>query len=179
MNRQNKINLLAAVLGGLITFSSCHTTSKTTTSTNATTKLNSTKVSTVANLVGIDEKEVAGKKLYSFISEWYGVPYKYGGCDKSGTDCSCFTDNLYSVVYQKKLPRSANDMVKDCDKISAGKVKEGDLVFFKINSNDVSHVGVVLKNNKFVHATTSKGVLISDINESYYQKYFYCYGKIK
>lgn len=180
MRCKNKIFLCAAIFCSFIYFSSCHSSKNATSSlSNKDVKLSSSKVTTVAGLIGVDEKEIKNKKLYSFICDWYGTPYKYGGCDKSGTDCSCFTDNLYSAVYQKKLPRSATDMAKDCDKISSGSVKEGDLVFFKINSSEVSHVGVVLKNNKFVHATTSKGVVINDINETYYKKYFYCYGKIK
>ncbi len=180
MKSKNKIVFYGSILCAFIYFSSCHSSKSVTASnTSKDVKLNSSRVSTVAGLIGVDEKEVKNKKLYSFISDWYGTPYKYGGCDKNGTDCSCFTDNLYAAVYQKKLPRSATDMVKDCDKVKSDSVKEGDLIFFKIKSNEVSHVGVVLKNHKFVHATTSKGVVINDINETYYQKYFYCYGKIK
>lgn len=162
--------------------SACHShkkaITKTDTASNSTNHAAS-KPALVAGLLGVDEKEVQNKKLYQFVCDWYGVPYKYGGCDKSGTDCSCLTDNLYTTVYHKKLPRSATEMAKNCEKVASASVKEGDLVFFKINSKDVSHVGVVLRNNKFVHASTSRGVVISDINESYYRKYFYCYGKMK
>ena len=139
----------------------------------------SSKVSTVAGILNMDEHDVKKKKLYAFISDWYGVPYKYGGCDKKGTDCSCFVCSLYSSVYQKKLDRKADDMEANCEKIKESHLKEGDLIFFKIKSKNVSHVGVYLKNNKFVHASSSKGVIINDINDSYYKKYFYCFGRTK
>ena len=67
----------------------------------------------------MNEKEVKEKKLYRFVSEWYGTPYKYGGCDKSGTDCSCLADNLFSVVYEKKIPRIAGDIKNVFNKVSS------------------------------------------------------------
>jgi cell wall-associated NlpC family hydrolase len=160
-------------------FASCHSHKKNTeTGTKETAHVSSVKIKTVAAVLGVSEKEVRDKKLYEFISEWYGVPYKYGGCSKNGTDCSCLTINLYSAVYHKQLPRNADDMAKACSKVKESKASEGDMVFFKINSKTVSHVGVVLKNNKFVHASTSKGVLISDLDEAYYKKFFYCFGRL-
>ncbi len=181
--KSHRITISAAliVIGFFI---SCHSHKETTTSAkkepvkNPTVKTNDVKIKNVASILGVSEKEVKEKKLYGFVSEWYGVPYKYGGCSKYGTDCSCLTINLYSTVYKKQLPRNADDMAKACDKVSERKADEGDMVFFKINSKTVSHVGVVLKNNKFVHASTSKGVLISDLNDAYYKKYFYCYGRL-
>lgn len=137
------------------------------------------KVKTVSGILGVKEKEISGSKLYDFVCDWYGAPYKYGGCERSGTDCSCLTINLYKDVYKKSLPRTADEMMKKCDKLSSSKSEEGDLVFFKIGSKDVSHVGVLLKNNKFIHASTSKGVIISDLEEAYYKKYFYTFGRLK
>lgn len=129
--------------------------------------------------LGLTNKEIKSSKLYTFINDWYGVPYKYGGCQKTGVDCSCFADNLYKDVYHRKLGRTAGEIYKECDKIKTDHIKEGDLVFFKINSSNISHVGVYLKNNKFVHASTSKGVMISDLTETYYKKYFYSAGRLK
>lgn len=129
--------------------------------------------------LGLTNKEIKASKLYSFINDWYGVPYKYGGCQKTGVDCSCFADNLYKDVYHQKLGRTAGEIYKECDKVKLERIKEGDLVFFKINSSSISHVGVYLKDNKFVHASTSKGVMISDLNETYYKKYFYTAGRLK
>lgn len=156
---------------------SCHSTKNvSTTSGDKTTKTTSVDAC-VASLLALSEKDIRDKKLYRFVCEWYGTPYKYGGCDKRGTDCSCFTSILVSSIYQKKLPRTASEMLANCEKVKT--VKEGDLVFFKINGKEISHVGVFLRNNKFVHASTSKGVIINDLNEAYYKKYFYCYGRLR
>jgi hypothetical protein len=179
MLKKPDIFLASAVFIALGFFISCHSHKEMITSVkNDTAKISDVKMKNVASILGVDEKEIRHEKLYEFVTDWYGVPYKYGGCSKTGTDCSCLTINLYSMVYKKQLPRSADDMAKACDKVSERKSDEGDLVFFKINSKTVSHVGVILKNNKFVHASTSKGVLISDLNEAYYKKYFYCYGRM-
>jgi len=136
-------------------------------------------VQMVAEKLGISEKEVRSKKLYSFVSDWYGTTYKYGGCDRKGIDCSCFTVTLYQKVYGKTVSRNAAAIHKECSNVRASHLKEGDFVFFKIGSKEVSHVGVYLKNNKFAHASTSKGVIINDLDEAYYKKYFYEGGRLK
>jgi len=133
----------------------------------------------VKEKLGLSNKEYKDSKLFRFIYEWYGAPYKYGGCVKTGVDCSCFTNNLYEAVYGRKTPRSAGDIHKECDKINTEKLREGDLVFFITNGKSISHVGVYLRANKFVHASTSKGVIISDLNEAYYKKYYHSAGRLK
>jgi lipoprotein Spr len=129
--------------------------------------------------LGINAKQVRENKLYSFIDDWYGVPYKYGGCQKEGVDCSCFANLLYEKVYDKKIARSSVDIYNACDKISVDEARTGDLVFFKIGGNTISHVGVFIKNKLFVHASNSKGVIINSLDEAYYKKYFFCAGKMK
>ena len=130
-----------------------------------------------AQLLGVDEKEIKNKKLYSFIDSWYGTPYLYGGNNKAGVDCSGFTKNLHEEVFQKKIPRTAESQQKECENISKNQLEEGDLIFFKIESKKISHVGVYLQNHKFIHASTKKGVVISDLNQEYYKKYFYSAGR--
>lgn len=127
----------------------------------------------------LSDREIRDSKLYTFISDWYGVPYKYGGCQKTGVDCSCFTSLLCDKVYNHKVARSASDMYKECDKITLEEVREGDLLFFKIGGNTISHVGVYLRNTLFVHSSTSKGVIISSMEEAYYKKYFHAGGRFK
>ncbi len=132
-----------------------------------------------AEKLGVEEKEIRNEKLYKFIDEWYSVPYKYGGKNKKGIDCSAFAGILCSTIYNKKLSPSSKAISEETKKISVNDLREGDLVFFIINGKSVSHVGVYLQHNKFVHATTKKGVIISDLNEPYYIKYFYSAGRIK
>ena len=131
------------------------------------------------SLLGVSEKEITNTKLYSFIDSWYGAPYKYGGKTKSGIDCSNFTSALYKEAFDKTIIGTSSSLMEQCIIVSKKDLTEGDLIFFKIESNEISHVGVYLQNNKFVHATTKKGVMIDDMNEDYYKKYFYKAGRIK
>lgn len=128
--------------------------------------------------LAVEKKELQNIALLKFMDEWLGVPYKYGGTDKSGIDCSALTGKLYSSIYGKSCGRSAQDIYDQAKTINTSNLKEGDLVFFKIESKKVSHVGVYITNNKFLHATTKKGVMINDLNENYYKKYFYAAGRI-
>lgn len=132
-----------------------------------------------AGLLGVTEKEVTNVKLYRFIDEWYAVPYKYGGKAKTGVDCSGFTSILLRDVYGIELVGSANSMHEACENVKEKDLKEGDLVFFKINSNKVSHVGVYLQNRRFVHASTKRGIVINNLDEAYYKKYFFKGGRPK
>jgi len=131
-----------------------------------------------AALLNVPESDISNTRLYSFIDEWYGVPYKYGGKNKSGIDCSNFTSTLYKDIYNKNLSGSSSSIFKQCKTVSKKELREGDLLFFKIEKDEVSHIGVYLQNNKFVHATTKKGVMIDDLNEAYYKKYFYKAGRL-
>lgn len=131
-----------------------------------------------AALLNVAENDISNTRLYSFIDEWYGVPYKYGGKDKKGIDCSNFTSTLYQHIYHRSLTGSSSSIFNQCKVISKKELKEGDLLFFKIEKDDISHIGVYLQNNKFVHATTKKGVMIDDLDEAYYKKYFYKAGRL-
>lgn len=132
-----------------------------------------------SGILGIPEGEIANMTLYRFIDDWYGVPYKYGGKSKTGVDCSGFTAQLYTNVYRKTIPCSANGIYEISKNIPEKKLEEGDLVFFKINTEKVSHVGVYLRNRKFVHASSKNGVIISSLDEAYYKKHFFKGGKIE
>lgn len=140
-------------------------------------KLSSSNLTIVQEKLSVDKHEIEKSKLYSFITDWYGTPYRYGGCDKSGTDCSCFTLMLFKQVYNKTIERSSGEIYKSCEKIKRSHLKEGDLVFFVTNGKGVSHVGVFLKDEKFVHASTSKGVMISSLSEAYFEKTYYGAGR--
>ena len=121
-------------------------------------------------------------KLYIEASKWIGTPYRYGGSTKKGVDCSGFTSALYKSVYRKKLERSAEKQRdKDCKRVLKRNLKEGDLVFFHGGSKrkGATHVGIYLKDNKFIHASTSTGVTVSSLKERYYEKYWLEAGRVK
>ena len=118
--------------------------------------------------------------LYTIIEEWIGTPYRYAGNASSGTDCSGFVNALYSKAYSKNIgARSSADMYKTIMKSDKKGLKEGDLVFFRIRRHRVSHVGLYLGGGKFVHASVKSGVIISDLDEPYYKKYFAGGGSLK
>lgn len=110
--------------------------------------------------------------LYRFVGSWLGTPHKLGSCTTAAIDCSCFVQLLFTEVYQYKLPRTAAEMHKHCRAVDADDLREGDLVFFKINATKVSHVGVYLKEGWFAHVSTSRGVMINNLSEAYYNKHF-------
>lgn len=116
--------------------------------------------------------------LYKFVAKWLGTPHKLGSCTTSSIDCSCFVQLLFEVVYEYKLPRTAAEMHKATKRKDSDNLKEGDLVFFKINANKVSHVGVYLKNGWFAHVSTSRGVMINNLNEAYYKKHYTDAGRV-
>jgi lipoprotein Spr len=122
-------------------------------------------------------------KLYDITSKWLKTPYKIGGNSKKGVDCSGFVNIIYKDVYKKVLNRSTADIFKkNIVKTERSKLNEGDLVFFRTgngNKKIPNHVGIYLKNNKFVHASTSKGVIVSSLDESYYKKAWISGGKVK
>lgn len=128
--------------------------------------------------LGITLKSGCNKKLIETVTSWLNAPYKYGGNTKQGTDCSGFVQQVYAEVYGVTLARSAADIFTQCKKINRSELKEGDLVFFKINSSKVGHVGIYLTDEYFIHASTKKGVIVSSLNEEYYAKYFYSAGRI-
>jgi lipoprotein Spr len=146
-------------------------------------QLNSTKSSFIrtkySTLLNTDENNITNLSLYSLIDEWYGTSYKYGGCDKNGIDCSNFVSVLYQQLYHIPLTGSSATIFTQCKTIAKKELQEGDLVFFTIENNRISHMGMYLQNNKFVHATTKKGVMIDDLDEPYYLKYFYKAGRLK
>ncbi|ANH81984.1 hypothetical protein A8C56_14295 [Niabella ginsenosidivorans] len=116
-------------------------------------------------------------ELLATMDNWYGTRYVYGGTTKNGIDCSAFTREMYRGTYGIELPRTAREQYGRVRKISTTELREGDLVFFN-TTGGVSHVGMYLGNNKFVHASTSRGVTISDLYETYYITHFIGAGRI-
>jgi cell wall-associated NlpC family hydrolase len=116
--------------------------------------------------------------LLQQIDHWWGTRYCMGGNDEDCIDCSAFTRTLLHTVYGVEVSRTAHEQYSSSTHINAGDLSEGDLVFFK-SGKTISHVGLYLGNNKFVHASTSFGVMISDLNESYWSKKYAGAGRVR
>lgn len=124
-----------------------------------------------AMLLDMEVETLTNFTLLNFIDEWWATRYRYGGTDKSGIDCSSFTGKLQQEVYNNSMPRTAREQFQVCEKISKENLQEGDLVFFNTRGG-VSHVGVYIGNNCFVHSSTNNGVTISSLTDDYYSKRF-------
>lgn len=131
-----------------------------------------------AVLMNTEVESLPNKILLENVDEWYGVRYRTGGNTKSGVDCSGFTVAVYAAVYGIALPRVSKEQYRTSRKISTTELQEGDLVFFNTNGSGVSHVGIYLGNNKFMHASVSRGVMVSGLFEPYYLKRYYGAGRI-
>jgi lipoprotein Spr len=120
-------------------------------------------------------------KLLELIDSWYGTKYKYGGDSRKGVDCSAFTQAFMLSYYDKNIPRNSEEQYQQSKHIKKKKLRQGDLVFFRTKGRrgGISHVGVYLCNNKFVHASTSSGVMISDLGEDYYSARYAGAGRIE
>lgn len=130
-----------------------------------------------AMMLDMEVEKLTNRKLYSFIDSWWATRYRYGGTSRSGIDCSAFTGNLVSEVYGIALPRTAKDQYGICEKIFRDDLQEGDLVFFNTRGG-ISHVGVYLGNNYFVHSSVHDGVTISSLNDTYYNSKFITGGRV-
>ena len=168
-----KLALLAVFVFGLL-FTSCRT--------QKTIVYNPAEVRQLSREMGFPIKNTDKDiPLYAEVSVWLGVPYRYGGMNRRGVDCSGLVNQIYKTVYKKTVARSTTDLDKSTKKISKKNLKAGDLVFFATTSNrkKISHVGIFLKDGYFAHASSSRGVIVSHLDESYYRRTWKKGGKIR
>lgn len=133
---------------------------------------------TYADVLGVSSKELNNASLYQLIHEWMGAPHRLGGQNKNGIDCSAFVNMAMKEIYGKNLPRTAALMADQVKRKYERQLQEGDLVFFSFGKRQIDHVGIYLANGKFVHVSTSKGVIISRLQDEWYYKYFQRAGPI-
>ena len=128
-----------------------------------------------------DVKQAAAKKsipeppapkttFEEYASKWLGTPYVYGANSTKGTDCSGYVMQVYQGFFNIALPHNAHMMYKDerGKSVSRGSLREADLIFFG-SFWKISHVGIYLGGDRFIHASSSRGVIISNLNEKYYK----------
>ena len=103
---------------------------------------------------------------------WKGTPYRLGGNSRRGIDCSAFVQIGYQEVFDRILPRTTLEQARQGRKVSLGQARKGDLVFFK-TGRTLRHVGIYLGNREFLHASTSRGVVISSLDTPYWRRAFW------
>ena len=121
-----------------------------------------------AILMNATVEKLSNLSLYKTIDEWFGTRYRFGGTTRRGIDCSAFMQVIANYAFGWVLPRTAQAQYAQMQPVCQEDVHEGDFVFFHTTRRGVSHVGMYLQNNKFVHSCTSKGVMISDLHDKYW-----------
>lgn len=130
-----------------------------------------------AQMMGVGTGDIQNGRLYTFIDQWYGTPYRFGGLDKDGIDCSGLAYLLEQQVYGVNIPRMTSQQITVIKRKYEEELKEGDLVFFDFDGKKFSHVGVYLQNGYIVHASSTKGVIVVPLHGAIY-KYFSRAGSI-
>jgi len=131
-----------------------------------------------SQLIGVDESSITNGRLYTFIDQWMGTPYRFGGLDKDGIDCSGFALLLEQQVYRINLPRMTGQQVTVIKRKYEEQLQEGDLVFFDFDGKKYSHVGIYLQNDYIVHASTKKGIMLVKLHDPVLYKYFSRCGSV-
>lgn len=121
-----------------------------------------------------------GRDLVAEARGWLGTPYRYGGADRRGTDCSGLVMELYRMVCATRIPRTTTDQKSYCTKVARNKARVGDLMFFgsSKNSGSVSHVGLYIGKGEMIHASSSRGVMVSNVDTGYWGDRFQCVGRV-
>ena len=112
-------------------------------------------------------------QILNEASTYIGTPYRFGGMTRSGIDCSAFVLSVYGSVTGINLPRISSAQAQEGERVEREELKKGYLLFFQTRGRRISHVGIVQEITpegeiKFIHASTSKGVTISSLNEKYW-----------
>lgn len=169
---------IAILCGGMIFFTSCRTHRSV---------IKPSKPSTPTTVQdpwgGLKVEKGDNRKLYREIDAWLGTPYQYAGHSRQqGTDCSGFVMEIYKAVFHMDIERNSKRIFeKNCSMIHKDELREGDLVFFNTGGSGggINHVGIYLKEGKFVHASSSKGVIVGDMNHKYFLKHFIVAGRVQ
>ncbi|WP_028022522.1 C40 family peptidase [Enterovibrio calviensis] len=143
----------------------CESTQSENASTTTNAYYNTNRPNSLAPMV--DPEKPLDLALIQYFEEWQGTPYRWGGATKRGIDCSAFTQQAYQAVFQHSLPRTTRQQVTQGNKTSLKSASFGDLIFFKTGSRRY-HVGIYIGDKQFMHASSSKGVIISTLDNPYW-----------
>lgn len=115
--------------------------------------------------------EMREKQLFTHHKAWEGVWYRYGGTSKRGVDCSGYIYQTFKECFGLLLPRTTKGQMRMGRRISRARLKAGDLIFFKTGFKQ-RHVGIYIGKGYFTHASSSKGVTLSSLDNPYWKKHY-------
>lgn len=133
---------------------------------------NAKQTQTTVNNSAMGQDELLFYLLRKEFSYWQGTPYRLGGDSKKGIDCSAFVQHVYRDSINIRLPRTTETQVNKGYLVYRDQLQIGDLVFFKTGWK-TRHVGIYMGNDQFIHASTSKGVISSSLNNVYWKKKYW------
>ena len=177
---KGKVLFVAITVLGIM-FTSCHSGRKGITAVNKVAKSVVVPTRKVQSTVKVtSDMSDPTKKLLTEANGWLGTPYKYGGNSKSGVDCSGMVCMVFDNALSIKLPRNSAQQGEWCAKINKRDLQPGDLLFFstRSGSSSISHVGMYIGDGNMIHASTSKGVIVSSLSEDYYVKTYHSCGRV-
>jgi len=133
-----------------------------------------------SRLLGIPLSGREDPRLIAEAASWMGTPYRFGGASRAGADCSGFVWSVYRNAFGMDVPRTTAEQVRQSRRIRHRNLREGDMVFFRTaRRRKITHSGIYLGNNKFIHASSSRGVIVSDLAEPYYAWTFIHGGRFR
>lgn len=122
----------------------------------------------------LSDARMVKKQLNYQLSEWHGTPYRYGGLGRGGIDCSGFVFRTFRDRFGVILPRSTAEQTEIGTRVSRKELLPGDLVFFKTGAGENGlHVGIYDSGDEFIHASTSRGVIRSSLDNAYWRKTYW------
>jgi cell wall-associated NlpC family hydrolase len=117
------------------------------------------------------------RQIRSYVMHWEGTPHRLGGTDRNGVDCSAFVMLAYNNLFDVQLPRSTSEQIKLGRHIPKRNLQAGDIVFFLLPRKK-RHVGIYLSKGEFSHVSSSKGVTISNLHDSYWRRAYWTARRI-
>ena len=130
--------------------------------------------------LGVKLNHEADKSLIETVCRWLGAPYRRGGSTQFGTDCSGFVMRAYQQAYGITLIHSSGGLFQRTSRVARPAMREGDLVFFRRSRRSpIYHVGIYLRDGKFVHSQSGVGVRVSSLHEGYWSRNFCGAGRVE
>lgn len=171
--------LYIVVMALLLALTGCHSSKKVVGGGSQTARTDWTSVSHQPVTTDSNDPVIADK-LVAKARKWIGTPYRHGGKSRKGTDCSGMVMVIFEEVADVKLPRDSRSQRKFCRDVPRDAIQTGDLVFFDTAKNgNIGHVGLYIGNGEMIHASASRGVMVSNLDESYWRRHYAAAGRVE
>ncbi len=125
-----------------------------------------------ARRLGNPPPTLVRQALLAQHEHWVGTPYRLGGTSQHGVDCSALVQNVFAETFRLNLPRTTREQVREGSPVARDELVPGDLVFFR-PPGAYRHVGIFIGDGRFLHASSSRGVMISKLDNSYWRRYYW------